>query len=151
MPYEGIQTEKYEFADFEQADSGISFNVVPIERRDVADDDKEEIEAFLKDLGKWESLVRAGLNLLSELKIIQVDETTLRNYEKEFGNEKYRVNVQRDSSDRHLRVHMRLSREERHRRASSFLQVQEIYDQLKNAPKWRVFKKAMQLIRRNTT
>jgi hypothetical protein len=155
MPYEEIQTEKYKFTDFEQTDSGISFNVVTIEENDVTEDDREEIEAFLNDLGKWESLVKAGLNLLSELKIVQVEEITLQNYQKEFGSEKYRVNVQRGRFGRHLRVNVYLSIEERHRRAgtgdSSVLQVQEIYDQLKNIPKWRAFRKAMQLIRGNTT
>ena len=147
MPYEEIKTEKYKFTDFEQADSGISFSVVPIEGRDVNDDDKEEIEAFLNELGRWESLIKAGLNLISELKIAQIDDTILQNYQKEFGSEKYRANVQRGRFGRHLRVHMHLSSEERHRRTSSFLQVQEIYDQLKNIPKWRAFRKAMQLIR----
>ena len=155
MPYEEIQTENYKFTNFEQSDSGVSFNIVTIEGIDVTDDYKEEIEAFLDELGKWESLVKAGLNLISELKIAQIDETTLQNYQKEFGSEKYRVNVQRGRFGRRLVVHAYLSREERHRREgtgiSSVLQVQEIHDQLKNVSKWRAFKKAMQLIRGNTT
>lgn len=65
-----------------------------IEGRDVTNDDKKKIKAFLDELWEWESLIKAGLNLVSELKIIQVDQTTLQNYHKEFGREKYRVNVE---------------------------------------------------------
>jgi hypothetical protein len=155
MSYEEIQTERYRFTDFRQSDRGMSFNVVKIEGEDFTEDDRGAIEVFLTDLGKWESLVKAGLNLISELRIVPVDETILQNYQKEFGSEKYSINVQIGTSGQFLDVYMRLSREERHRRTgtgvSSFLQVQEIYDQLKNVPKWRAFKKAMQLIRRNAT
>jgi len=153
MPYEDIQVESYKFTNFEQSENRVSFRVATIEGRDLTTDDRDMLEAFLDDIGKWESLVKAGLNLLFELSIVQVDETTLQKYQKEFGSEKYTRNIGRDSLGRYLYVHVRLSRDERHRREGtgldSTLQVQEIYDQLNNVPKWRAFKKAVELIGRN--
>lgn len=154
MPFEGIKTEKYKFVGFEQSGNHMFFFVVPVEGRDIASGDEGEIRDFLEELGKWESLIKAGLNLLSELKIVQVDDTTLQNYQKEFGSEKYRVDIQRDTMHERLRVSIYLTAEERHRREGvglgSTLQVQEIYDQVKNVPKWRAFKNVLELARRNT-
>jgi hypothetical protein len=156
MPYEDIQVESYKFMNFEQQDKTVYFCVVPIEGRDVVtNDDIEPLNKFLDDnLGKWENLVKAGLNLVSELGIVPVDETTLGKYQKEFGSENYRINVQRDDFGRSLHVHVCFSAKERHRREASALslrlKVQEIYGQLKNIPKWKAFEKAIELIRKES-
>ena len=153
MPYEEFQTESYKFVNFHQSGSNVIFEVVPIEGRDVTDDDRTKINEFLRELGKWENVVKAGLNLLSDLTVIQVKQSILQSYEKEFGIEKYTVNIEIASLHQRLTVITRLSREERHRReateTSPVFRAQEIYDQVKNIPKWRALQKAMNLTRRN--
>lgn len=153
MSYEEFQTESYRFVNFHQIGLNVIFEVVPIEGRDVTDDDRTKINEFLHELGKWENVVKAGLNLLSDLTVIQVEQSILQSYEKEFGIEKYAVNIEIASLRQRLTVITRLSREERHRReateTSPVFRVQEIYDQVKNIPKWRALQKAMNLTRRN--
>jgi len=147
-----FQTEKYEF-EFVQEGNYVLIRIKLAEgfskMRDIVAADCEEIEQFLSDIGKWENLIKAGLNLLFHLEIVQVNEDTMSRYEGEFGPEKYEIEVKK-TKDWLIVAWIYVSREERYRRWGGIenqLPVNEIYEQVRNIPKWKSFKKASRFIR----
>jgi len=151
MSTTAFQTEKYRF-EFVQEREFVLIKIKLVEplahRRDITDEDVKEIENFLDDVGKWETLVKTGINLLSDLEIVQISEETKRYHQREFGAEKYRIEV-RKSSNWHIDATIELSREERHRRGDREVQlpVDEVFKQIQNIPKWKSFIKASRLLR----
>jgi len=151
MSFVDIVISDYKFSNFRAVDAVVSFAVGTIEGRDVSGDDANKIVELLHHLGKWENLLKTSLNLISELKIRPVDQTTLQYYQKEFGSEKYHTDAKLGKLSSNLAVTMHLESEERRKREAlgidHGLHIEEIYDQLKNIPKWISFKKMLELIR----
>lgn len=137
-----FQTDRYNFAEFSREDRTVLVKIIPVENRGVTEDDVREIEKFLCEIGKWETLVKAGLNLLSELKIVQIEEEAMSYYEREFGPQRYNLRVTRDRFNKRIDVRIWLTTEERRRRGEEVLPIQEVYRQIKNIPKWRNFIKS---------
>lgn len=150
-----LETEKYRF-EFIQEQITVLIKIKLTEElaqtRDVTDEDVEEIKKFFEDIGKWETLLKTGINFLSDLEIIQVSEETQRYYQKEFSPEKYRIEVNKLSYWL-IKARVHLSGEERHRRSGGEPQllVDEVYKQVKNIPKWKSFIKTSQLLRQAQT
>lgn len=141
-----FQTENYKFVEFNQVDRVVNIKIVPTEGRDITDHDITEIEEFLHEIGKWEALIKTGFNLLSDLKIVQIDPETATYYKREFGPQKYNVRVTSGSMNLSINARISLTSEERRRREDPLLPVQEVYRQIENIPKWRTFIKTRQLL-----
>ena len=153
MPFEELTIGNYKFGEFTQERYGVTFQVTRIDEYAVTRDDETKINSILKELGKWENVVKAGLYLLSELKLITVDATFLHEYEKRFDSEIYQITAETTGFERLYFVRIMLSQEEGRRRTANglgdILQLQEIYDQLKNVPKWEALQKALKITREN--
>lgn len=71
---EYFETEKYRFY-FRRLNrtvperSPVIVDISSIERREVTDKDKHELEEFFGDMGKWERFVEVGKSLLQDLGI----------------------------------------------------------------------------------
>jgi hypothetical protein len=146
---EEIIIDSYKFRNFSLAgNTTIDFAVTPIEGRDVTEADSQTVREILEDLGKWESLIETGLHMLSDLRIIQIVQATLQSYEKPYGIELYEVNIRRAFEHLNCSIHTRP--EERHRRentGTAAISVEEIQGQVNNIPKWKAFKKTIQLVK----
>lgn len=145
---EHFETEKYRFyfrrlrtPALER--SPVIVDISSIERREVTDKDKHELEEFFGDMGKWESFVEVGKSLLQDLGIpLEIKEKERR----EFGVEKYKKDFEIIKRDESIMVTINLTDEESSRRAwraRGMLSVEEIREQLKNVPKWQILKKTI--------
>jgi hypothetical protein len=152
MSEEKIDIEGYRFRNFrlERDDTTVYFTVDITEDRFANENDAQIVSRILDDMGKWESLVKASLHLLSDLRLRQIEPTILQSYEKPSGIELYEVGMKKvGESSLEGEIHIR--REERHKREhlkiTPIFTVEEVTSQLVNIPKWRAFKKAMLIIK----
>ena len=148
---EEIVFEGYKFSEFSILnDTTVRFKVTS-NFIDFTKDDVIYIEDIIKNnLGKWESLIKTGLHIFSELHIIQPEQAVLQNYEKPFGIELYKSpSVEIDGLHDCLWVFISLTPEERRKRQSAnvtpILQVEEIKRQISNIPKWKAFEKTIKI------
>ena len=145
-------TEKYDFyfyliKDMRGRPRGVGINVATIERREVTEDDENEVRSFIEDMGKWEALAKTGRSLLEDLGFgLRGGEEQ----EKEFGidtpTQKYKVDYER--KDNRILVRIKLTSTESLRRTRgdttlAVLPLEEIVEQIKNVPKWQIFKKTI--------
>ena len=143
---EGFRTEKYDFFDFSQAHISVLVGIRRIDDQNITDDDLKELRQFFNDMGKWESLMTAGISLIEDLGILPISERIKENYQKEFGAENYIIELER-ADERVVRVKLRLTNEECLRRSGGGrvsgirLLKEEIIRQVKNVPKWRALTK----------
>ena len=151
MSFQEIKIDNYKLWDFEQIRNDVLFKVAAVDRLGVDEADKEKIEAILNVVGKWESLIKTGLHLFSELRLIQLEQAALRNYEKTFGMEFYELGIDVGRFRDYFYVSFHLKPEERHKRERSHLDpllpVEEIYDQIANISKWKAFEKTIKIIK----
>jgi hypothetical protein len=152
MSTQEIKIESYRFFNFRLAENTtVLFSVAVIEGRDFNGTDSQKVTGILNGLGKWESLIKGGLNVLSDLRIIQIEQSTLQSYEKSCGIESYEVNIQRGALGLQLNCSIHIRPEERRRREqiniSPTLTLEEITGQLSNISKWKAFEKAMKIIK----
>jgi hypothetical protein len=151
MPFQELMFDSYKFSEFALVGTRtVKFRVNSVTGRDFNVADKLRIENMLKDLGKWENLIKTGLHLFSELGFIHAEEATLSNYEKPFGIGLYSTAANVDSDNENIWVDISLAPEERQRREAAnitpIIQVEEIYGQLSNIPKWKTFEKTIKLL-----
>lgn len=152
MAEERFETEKYKFL-FAEIKNIVAVWIMSNIGVDLNKNDEREINAFFVDMGKWETLERVGLNLVHDLGLAEIEEETLKKYDREFGRGKYEFKID-PKKTRHDRIvgYFSLSREERLRRsggvsgASMKLPLEEIVSQVRNINKWRAFQKAIRLI-----
>jgi len=148
---EEIVFEGYKFSEFSILDDTTVRFKVTSNFIDFTKDDVIYIEDIIKNnLGKWESLIKTGLHIFSELHIIQPEQAVLQNYEKPFGIELYKSpSVEIDGLHDCLWVFISLTPEERRKRQSAnvtpILQVEEIKRQISNIPKWKAFEKTIKI------
>lgn len=149
---EGFKTEKYDFFDFSQARISVLVGIRRIDDQNITNEDLEELKQFFNDMGKWESLMKMGISLIEDLAILPTSETVKEKYQKEFGAEKYNIELER-ANDNLVRAKLTLTNEECLRRSEgergSGVQLlkEEITRQVKNVPKWRVLTKIISRIR----
>jgi hypothetical protein len=139
-----IEAEGYRLWNFQILKSLVTFNVAPV-GRDAKEEDVKKVMAILDDLGKWENLVKTGLHLFSELKIGNIQQADLQDYEKPFGKEQYQIALKQ--VDENIEVAIRLTVDERHIREQKnvdpIFSVPEIYNQINNISKWKAFEKTL--------
>ena len=152
MTEETIMVDSYTFWNFklDKASNTLSFCVGFLGGRDLRDEDKQTVEDMLNDLGKWETLVRTGLHLLSDLRIRQIEQATIQNYDKPLGTGIYKYTVEKADIDR-LDCSIHIKKEERERRnqlkIEPIFSVKEITNQLNNVPKWKAFQKTISIVK----
>jgi len=151
---EEMKFEDYTFSEFAVVGtSTVRFKVNTISGRDITAEDERTVRDVLNNLGKWESLIRTGLQLFSELGFIHPEPATLQNYEKPFGVELYSTatEIDRRYGNDSVWVGLSLTTQERHRREAAhlnpLLQVEEIRSQLSNLPKWKAFEKTIKIFK----
>lgn len=148
MSTQEIVVDDYKFSYFILSGQQLRFFVTPVSGRDVTEEDQRKVEAMLSALGKWESLMKTGLQLFSDLGFISSAPAALEILGKPFGAELYSIGV---NLGRDLTVLVTLKPEERHRREAIGLeplfQVEEIRDQISNLPKWKAFKQTMKILK----
>lgn len=150
-----ILIDDYKFRNFGIEDRGtiiITFGAVRINQNDVTKEDKEKIVNILKDMGKWEALVRTGFNIFSEIGIGHFERDTLVDSKKRYGAELYEITTnQWEGSPYRATIEIRLKVDERHRRDDLTIDPnfspEEIYNQIVNIPKWKAFEKTIELIK----
>jgi hypothetical protein len=124
--------------------------MVTIEGRDITETDSQTVKGILNDFGKWENLIKTGLHMLSDLRIVQIEQSILQSYEKPCGIELYEVAIGRGNLGLRLDCSIHITPEERHKReqlnVSPIFSVEEITNQLSNVPKWKAFEKTMKLL-----
>jgi len=143
-----FKTEKYDFYFFLEKDArmrakNVGVNVATVERRNFTNEDVRELKEFFKDMGKWETFVKAGKSLLEDLGIKTKSE---KEDEKEFGFEKYEVKFEKKYE--RVTVTIKLTPKESLRRTRgntprAVLHLEEIVEQIKNVPKWKTLKKVI--------
>jgi hypothetical protein len=104
MSFQDIIVGNYRFYSFLATRTGVTFCVARLDGEDVNEGDRNGTIAILDELGKWENVIKTGLHLLSELKIVQVDQTTLQNYERIFGRELYSFQAEIDNLSQRIDV-----------------------------------------------
>ena len=143
----------YRFWKFELSRSSVIFCIAPYNDRRSIQEDEEKIKAILSNLGNWERLVKTGLYLLSDLKIIQLDQKATQEIEEPFGTELYEIKVAISNADWKSLLFgaICLTSEERERRKDDKLNhdisVKEITNQLNNIPKWQSFEKTLKTMK----
>lgn len=145
-----IVVEGYTFSQFVLRGYQLRFFVASISERDLNDEDKQIVESILASLGKWECLVKTGLQFFSDLGFINPDLAVLEKSEKPFGSELYSIGVSPGGTPEHLTVFVTLVPEERFRREAAglnLLQVEEVQAQLSNVPKWKNFEKTLKILK----
>lgn len=147
----GFKTEKYDFFDFFQTPVSVQVGIRRVDEQNITNEDLEELGQFFNDMGKWQSLMKAGISLIEDLGIFSISETIKETYQKEFGAENYIIELER-ADERVMRVKLRLTSEECLRRSegkrdSMQLPEEEIIRQVKNVPKWRALSKVISQIR----
>jgi hypothetical protein len=130
----------------------LRFKVTP-NTNEVTPNDEAYIKEIIQDnLGKWESLIKTGLYVFSEIGIIHPETAILERYEKPFGIELYsEPSVERDGLNDWLWVFITLTQNERIKRRNAninpIIQVEEIWNQLINIPKWKAFEKTIKIVK----
>lgn len=153
MAFESLKIGYYTVENFAQEANSVRFYFRRIDEYDITIEDVPRIEIILNELGKWEGVLKAGHFLLSELGLVKGETSIPHEYRNEFDFETYDVTPFTENFDDGLLVRITLSMEERRRRRTlglgDTLQLQEVYDQLKNVPKWEALQKALKLAREN--
>jgi hypothetical protein len=153
MNEQDFETEKYLFYIYkiqsrrnavEREDIGsVGVNVAYLDKHTEQQIKVEEIKELLKDMGKWETVVKAGKSLLEDFGITEKSETE---NEEEFGYEKYTMKYSQDRKS--VYVIIGLTQEESLRRSKGdYRQLKpsekEIAEQIKNIQKWQKLRRAI--------
>jgi len=124
---------------FELHGTAVRFTFARIDGIDVTDHDREDVLNCLKDMGKWEAVTKAFLDVVGTTGLLnkssQADPSR---------PEAYTFEIKLDNDQ--VRGLVLLSKEERHRRRGSPLTIQEVVQQLKNVDKWRNLQRAISLL-----
>jgi len=134
-----FRTGDYEFR-FEQAGVSVAFRVGTITGRDMEKNDEEWVMEYLKDMGKWETVVKTIINLAIDTDIADVKTDVAKKYELDFDAENYEIEFP-EMNYTYFKGRIYFSREERLRRSGGNryrevpLPLEMILDQAKNVQK----------------
>jgi hypothetical protein len=146
-------TQKYMLQCFQEG-KHVLVCVRRIDRGDFTPDDEKEVKDMLEDLGEWEDLIRTGLSLIEDLGLKPADEAMTRRYKEPTRVEKCDIKyvgiVPPWTEVFRIAIHLRT--EEMRRRAGTSgaeitLPAGEIFEQLRNLPKWQTLMRAVSSIR----
>jgi hypothetical protein len=150
---EVLKVENYIFTEFQILERNVSrmrFRAIPDSGSDAREDDILRITAILNDMGKWESMLKSGSSVFSELGLIPAERQV--EYPYSFGAQLYRdIVIEMDGSRDFLWCFVSLTIDERRKReradVNPIFQAGEIEAQLMNVPKWRSFEKTLTLLK----
>ena len=115
-----------------------------LERRDITEQNMGELKDFFRDMGKWETFVKAGKELLEDIGIGKKSE---KESEKEFGFGKYEMSFERREEIVMVTVKLTPKESRRRTRGSTSSAIvpplEEIAQQIRNVPKWQTLRKAI--------
>lgn len=144
-----LETEKYEFywyqgEDIRRHPKNVTVKVRTIEGRDITEQNLGELKDYFRNMGKWETFVKAGKELLEDFGIGTKSE---KEHEREFGFDKYEMDFER--REEQLTVTIKLTPKESRRRtrgstsSATVPPLEEIAQQIRNVPKWKTLRKAI--------
>ena len=120
MPQELI-VEGYKFSEGTVNVDTVTLKVTTYTLR-YTQDHLNQVTDIMKNLGKWEGLIKTGLDIFAELGLGQPSQTTLDKYEKPFGIELYdslAIEIDNRMDSRCLWVSISLTDEERQKRQNA--------------------------------
>ena len=131
---------QFTFSKIEGQDELVTYKA---KRNDGSKTVRHEIESFLEDMGKWETLRDTSLNILHDMGLMgEADQATLKTY----GRDKYRINYEELRQTDIVVGEIILTEQEKNCRNSEqnvdSLCV-EISDQIRNIPKWRELRRLL--------
>lgn len=141
-----VESCDYRF-DFGQEGTVVVFSAVRVDGDDITDEDERWVKERLKDMGKWEAVVKAFSDLVGEAGLSKASPSI-----KAFSPDAYKVETQPKGKEV-VRGTVSLSKEERHRRTGgsvgmeSALSVEEVIEQMENVGKWRNLQRAISSVR----
>jgi hypothetical protein len=114
-----------------------------VKRKDGSKTVQHEIESFLEDMGKWETLRDTSLNILHDIGLMREEDQTKQFY----GRDKYKINYDELKLTNIVVGEIILKEQEKNCRPPSEQNVDslcvEISDQIRNIPKWRDLRKLL--------
>lgn|GEM_PF-2601733 len=139
---ESIAIRNYEFR-FEQQGSGVSF-LVRNSTGNMTDGDKDWIDAWFGDMGKWETSLKALTSIADDLGISNISDSVKERYAGEYNSDNYVVEFTR-MREEFLEGRVSLSQQEYRLRAlgltdpvgEDILSIDEISLLSRNVEKWR--------------
>ena len=153
MVNETIRIEKHVLR-IEQSKDLVTVSIQRIDKQNITEIDIQELQQLFNDMGKWENLMKTGINFLTELGITPIDGINKEFSQREFGAEKYNGKVEREkdsSGNEIVKVIFGLTEDELHRRENqkmkTSLSEEEIKEQVQNIPKWRMLTKTINQLR----
>jgi hypothetical protein len=88
-----IELGDYVFSFFQSNNRSVSASVEHLSGVDLGEKDIERVRELLSDIGKWECMLKASLNFLYDTGLVNVQETAIKAYDKQFGAELYSLHV----------------------------------------------------------
>ena len=151
MTLSPLNIGSYKIEEFNQDKKSITFWFIRIDEFGLdRQKDVPKIQGILEELGKWENAVISCKFMLSELGLITDQPQNLVPFEAGYGSEIYEISSSRENLGDGYSVRMSLKPEERRRRdhlgLNNIIQLQEVYDQLKNIQKWIIFQRVLKNI-----
>jgi len=131
------ETNRYRYSVERAEIQGVLLAAAPLTGDDATEEDEKRVIEELGDLGKWESLLCSISDLLDGIGF-RVSSGDVTGYL--FGRERYDIKVNREGGL--ILVTVSLSKEERRKRQSPFLNGDEIIHQVGNLSKWQNWRRS---------
>jgi hypothetical protein len=156
---EDILIDGYKFDNFrfaERSTSTVLFDFMLDSENEVTSDDKQKIMTMLCEMGKWESVIKTGFILFSELGIRHIEPATLQQYEKPSGAELYEISLVERQTNPYFatcKIHLKADELQRrqHLNVNPVFTSEEVANQIKNIPKWKAFEKTLNILKEQWT
>ena len=129
--------------DFELRGTTVSFKAIRADGESVTNDDEQRVRECLNDIGKWETVKKAFLDLISGIELaknaLEIKAYTVESY-----------NMETKVEEGTVRGSIRLSENERHlrdARGEGSITAEEVARQMRNVDKWRNMQRALSSLR----
>ena len=137
---------QFTFSKIEGQDELVTYKA---KRNDGSKTLRHEIQSFLEDMGKWETLRDTSLNILRDIGLMrEEDQATLK--KQFYGRDKYKINYDELKETNLVVGEIILKEQEKNCRQLSEQNIDlcvEISDQINNIPKWRDLRKLLTVLR----
>ena len=137
-----VECSDYRF-DFDMRGTTVTFKTARLGGGDVTNEDEQWVTECMSDLGKWETVKKAFLDLISGVDLaknaLEIKAYTVKSY-----------NIETKFEEGTVRGSVRLSEEERRLRnakGEGSISVEEVARQLRNVDKWRNMQRAISSLR----
>ena len=137
-----VECGDYRF-DFDMRGTTVTFKTVRLDGEGVLNEDEQRVKECMSDIGKWETVKKAFLDLISGVdlakNVLEIKAYTVKSY-----------NIETKFEEGTVRGSIRLSEEEHHlrdARGEGSISVEEVARQLRNVDKWRNMQRAISSLR----